>query len=322
MSRPRVFVTRRIPEVGLECLARECDLEVWPEHLPPPRAVLLEKVRGCAGVLTMLSEQVDEELFAAAGDSLKVISQYAVGFNNINVAAARSRGIAVGNTPGALTAATADMAFALLIAAARRLIEAHEYIHAGHWKTWEPLGHIGWDLEGKTIGIVGMGRIGYALARRCYGGWGMQVLYTSRTPKEEAETNLGARRVEFEELLEQSDFVSVHTDLNSETAGLFNATVFGKMKSNAIFINTARGGIHVQRDLVAALKTGTIGAAGLDVTDPEPPALDDEILHLPNCVVAPHIGSATVSTRNAMAEIAADNLLLGIQGKPLRCSVT
>jgi glyoxylate reductase len=278
-------------------------------------------VQGCSGILTMLSEKVDEELFAAAGDSLKVISQYAVGYNNIDVAAARARGIAVGNTPGALTAATADTAFALLITAARRIVEAHEYIHAGHWKTWEPLGHIGWDLEGKTVGIVGMGRIGYAFAKRCYGGWGMRVLYTSRSPKADAETDFGARRVSFDELLEQSDFVSVHTDLNAETAGMFNAETFRKMKTNSIFINTARGGIHVQADLVEALKSGEIGAAGLDVTDPEPPELDDPILHLPNCVVAPHIGSATVCTRDAMAEIAADNLLLGLQGQPLRCQV-
>lgn len=321
MNRPRVFVTRRIPEVGLKRIAEHCDLDLWPEHLPPAREILLERVQGCAGILTMLSEKVDEELFAAAGDSLKVISQYAVGYNNIDVEAARARGIAVGNTPGALTAATADMAFALLITAARRIVEAHEYIHADHWKTWEPLGHIGWDLDGKTVGIVGMGRIGYAFAKRCFGGWGMRVLYTSRSPKADAETDLGARRVSFDELLEQSDFVSVHTDLNAETAGMFNAEAFHKMKSNAIFINTARGGIHVQPDLVEALKSGQIGAAGLDVTDPEPPALDDPILHLPNCVVAPHIGSATVSTRDAMAEIAADNLLLGLQGKPLRCQV-
>ncbi|MBR9801789.1 MAG: 2-hydroxyacid dehydrogenase [Rubinisphaera brasiliensis] len=322
MSRPRVFITRRIPQVGLDLIGAVCDVDLWDEPLPPGRDELLKRIAGCDGVLTMLSEKVDDEFFDAAGEQLKVVSQYAVGFNNIDVDAAKSRNIAVGNTPGALTAATADLGFALLIAAARRLVEAHEYIHADKWKTWEPLGHIGWDLEGKTVGIVGMGRIGQAFAQRCYGGWGMNVIYTSRSPKPDAETQLRAKRVSFDELLEQSDFISVHTDLNEETAGMFNKSAFEKMKSNAIFINTARGGIHNQSDLVEALKNNVIGAAGLDVTDPEPPALDDPILHLPNCVVAPHIGSATISTRNAMAEIASDNLLNGIKGEPLRCSVT
>ncbi len=322
MSRPRVFVAREIPEVGLKRLAEQCEVDVWRGELPQSREVLLEKIQGCAGVITMLSEEVNAEFLETAGPQLKVISQYAVGYNNIDLAATKARGIVVGNTPGVLTAATADIAFALLMAAARRIVEAHDYIHAGKWQAWEPLGHIGWDLEGKTVGIVGMGRIGYAFAKRCHGGWGMNVLYTSRSPKADAENDLQARRVEFDELLAESDFISIHTDLNAETKGLFDATAFRKMKNKAIFINTARGGVHVQKDLVEALKTGEIGAAGLDVTDPEPPALDDEILHLPNCVVAPHIGSATTATRNAMAEIAADNLLLGLQGQPLRHAVT
>ncbi len=322
MSLPKVFVTREYPAVGLNRLLQQCETEVWPGPLPPPRDILLEKVKGCHGLLTMLSDQMDAELFDAAGDQLKVVSQYAVGVNNIDLEQARKRGIAVGNTPGVLTDATADLAFALLITAARRLIEAHESIQAGEWKTWEPMGYIGFDLVGKTIGIVGMGRIGYAMAKRCQGGWGMNVIYTSRSDKPEADQNLQARRVSFDQLLSESDFISVHTDLNAETDKLFDAAAFEKMKSNAIFINTARGGIHHQPDLIQALKTGQIGAAGLDVTDPEPPAPADEILHLPNCVVAPHIGSATTKTRNEMAEIATDNLLNALQGKPLRCEVT
>lgn len=321
MPAPKVFVTREYPAVGLNRLLQECDTEVWPGPLPPSREVLLEKVKGCAGLLTMLSDKMDAELFDAAGDQLKVVSQYAVGVNNIDVEEATKRGIAVGNTPGALTDATADLAFALLITAARRIIEVHESIQAGEWKAWEPLGHIGWDLVGKTIGIVGMGRIGYAMAKRCQGGWGMNVIYTSRSDKPEADQNLQARRVSFDQLLAESDFISVHTDLNAETDKLFDSNTFEKMKSNAIFINTARGGIHNQPDLVQALKTGQIGAAGLDVTDPEPPSLSDEILHLPNCVVAPHIGSATTKTRDEMAEIATDNLLNALHGKPLRCEV-
>ncbi|HBN77423.1 MAG TPA: D-glycerate dehydrogenase [Planctomycetaceae bacterium] len=322
MSQPKVFVTRKIVQAGIDRLQNEFDVEIWEDATPPSRDVLLEKIRGCHGVLTMLSEKVDEEFIEAAGDQLKVISQYAVGYNNIDVEAAKKRGIAVGNTPGVLTNATADMAFALLIATARRLIEGDQYIHNGKWKSWEPLGHIGWDLEGKTVGIVGLGRIGETFAKRCFGGWGMKVLYSSRSPKPEAEQKLSAERVEFEELLERSDFVSVHCDMNEETKGMFNAAAFERMKNDAIFINTARGGIHVQSDLVQALKTGQIGAAGLDVTDPEPPSLNDEILQLSNCLIAPHIGSATTSTRHAMAEIAIDNLALGIDGKPLRCSVT
>ncbi len=322
MSRPKVFVTRKFPAVGLERISSQFDADIWEGELPPSREELLKRIQGCAGVLTMLSEKVDDEFFDAAGDQLKVISQYAVGYNNIDIEAAKRRGISIGNTPGALTNATADLAFALLIATARRITEAHDYIHDDKWKAWEPLGHIGWDLEGKTVGIVGMGRIGQTFAKRCHGGWDMNVLYTARSPKPEAEQELSAKRVSFEELLEQSDFVSVHCDLNEETQGMFDAAAFERMKSDAIFINTARGSIHVQPDLIQALKSGQIGAAGLDVTDPEPPSVDDEILHLPNCVVAPHIGSATRSTRDAMANIAVDNLEAGIAGKPLRCSVT
>src|SRR6056297_1492318 len=208
MSKPKVFVTRLIPDVGLDRIRDEFEADIWNDPLPPPRDTLLERVQGCAGLLTLLSDKIDDELFEAAGDQLKVVSQYAVGVNNIDLDAAKKRGIAVGNTPDVLTDATADIAFALLIAAARRLIEADQYIHNGKWKTWEPLGHIGWDLKGKTVGIVGMGRIGSAFAERCHGGWGMQVLYTSRSPKPEAEAKFSAKQVGFEELLEQADFVS------------------------------------------------------------------------------------------------------------------
>jgi glyoxylate reductase len=320
-GKPRVFVTREIPAAGLDRVRQECNAEVWSEPLPPPREVLLQKVRGCDGVLALLTDKVDAELMDAAGPQLKVISNFAVGYNNIDIPEATKRGIRVGNTPDVLTDATADMAFSLLISAARRVVEGQDYIRAGKWKTWEPLGHIGQDLCERTLGIVGMGRIGMAMARRCRGGWNMRVLYHNRSRNEQAEQELGARRVELDELLAESDFVSVHADLNDTTRGMFNAAAFRKMKKTAVFVNTARGPLHVQSDLYAALKHGDIFAAGLDVTDPEPPAQDDPLLTLPNCVIAPHIGSATVSSRNGMAEIAADNLLLGLQGKPLRCWV-
>src|SRR5205085_957907 len=205
-------------------------------------------------------------------------------------------GIRVGNTPGVLTGATADMAFCLLIGAARRLVEGHQYTRSGRWQTWEPLGHLGQDLAGRTLGVIGMGRIGFALARRCHRGWDMPVLYFDTRRNEQAEQELGARQVDLDALLRDSDFVSVHTDLNESTRGLFNLARFAQMKPTAVFVNTARGPIVVEKDLLEALRTGTIFAAGLDVTDPEPPPADSPQWELPNLVVAPHIASATVGT--------------------------
>jgi glyoxylate reductase len=284
--------------------------------MPPPYDLLKEKIATCDGLVSLLTDRIDALLMDAA-PRLKVLSNYAFGFNNIDVPAATARGIAVGNTPGVLTDATADMAFCLLIAAARRVVEGHQYSQSGQWKTWEPLGHLGQDLAGRTLGVVGMGRIGYALARRCRFGWDMRVLYHDAYRNEKAEKDLDANQVDLDTLLGQADFVSVHTDLNDTTRGLFNAERFGKMKPTAVFVNTARGPIVVEKDLIAALEAGTIFAAGLDVTDPEPPDPSGELLRLPNLVVAPHIASGTVGTRNAMAEICANNLLAGLNGQPL-----
>jgi glyoxylate reductase len=295
-------------------------MEVWPEPLPPAYVTLTERVKDCDGLLSLLTDRIDHVLLDAS-PKLKVVSNYAVGFNNIDIAAATDRGICVGNTPDVLTDATADMAFCLLIGAARRLVEGHQYSRSGQWQTWEPLGHIGIDLIGRTVGVLGMGRIGYAFAKRCHGGWGMKVLYHDVRRNEKAETDLGAVLVDLDTLLKESDFVSVHTDLNATTKGLFNREVFARMKKSAVFINTARGPIHNQKDLHDALKHGEIFAAGLDVTDPEPPSPDEPLLRLPNVIVAPHIASATVQTRNAMAEIAADNLIAGVTGQPLRAWV-
>ena len=320
-DKPKVFVTREIPAAGLDKVTAACDADVWPEQLPPSREVLLQRVTGCDGILSLLTEKVDAELMDAAGPQLKVISNFAVGFNNIDIDEATRRRIRVGNTPDVLTDATADMAFALLISAARRIVESQDYIRAGKWKTWEPLGHIGVDLIDRTVGIVGMGRIGFAMARRCHGGFGMKVLYHDNYRNEKAEQELGAQQVDIDTLLTQSDFVSVHTDLNETTSGMFNATAFRKMKKTAVFINSARGPIHQQKDLHDALASGEIFAAGLDVTDPEPISAGDPLIGLPNCVIAPHIASATVSSRNGMAEIAADNLIAGLKGEPLRCWV-
>lgn len=320
MTKPKVFVTRLIPEVGLDKVRAHCDAEIWTEQLPPPADVLRKKIADCDGLLSLLTEKIDGALLDAA-PKLKVVSNYAVGFNNIDVPAATQRGICVGNTPGVLTDATADMAFALLISAARRIVEGHQYGQSGQWKTWEPRGHIGQDLAGKTLGVVGMGRIGFALAKRCHGGWGMNVLYHDLYQHAQSETELGAKKVDFDTLLRESDFVSVHANLDDTTRHMFNRSAFQKMKKTAVFVNTARGPHVVEPDLIAALKAGDIFAAGLDVTDPEPPAHPTPLYSLPNLIVAPHIASATVKSRDGMAEIAADNLIAGVTGHPLRAWV-
>ena len=312
-DKPRVFVTRRIPAAGLDRIRAGCDAEVWDGAMPPPYDLLREKASRCDGLVSLLTDRIDAALLDAA-PRLKVVSNYAVGFNNVDVPVATARGVRVGNTPGVLTDATADMAFCLLIAAARRVVEGHDYSRSGRWKTWEPLGHLGQDLVGRTLGVVGMGRIGYALAKRCARGWDMPVLYHDMHRNEKAATELGARQVDLDVLLRESDFISVHTDLNEQTRGLFNAERFRMMKPTAVFVNTARGPVVVENDLIEALKTGVIFAAGLDVTDPEPPAADGPLLKLPNLIVAPHIASATVGTRDAMSQICADNLLAGLSG--------
>jgi len=320
MPKPKVFVTRIIPDAGLEKVKFHTDAEIWPDLMPPPYSVLLEKAGAVEGLLATLNDRIDAGLLQAA-PRLRVVSNFAVGFNNIDVPAATELGIAVGNTPEVLTDATADFAFCLMIGAARRLIEGERAIHAGKWRTWEPMGYIGVDLIEKTLGIVGMGRIGFALAKRCHLGWGMRVIYTDLYPNAAAEKELGAERVDFDVLLAESDFVSVHTNLTEETRGLFNADAFRKMKRSAVFVNTARGPLVVEKDLFEALHSGVIFAAGLDVTDPEPMSADSPLLSLPNAVIAPHIASATTRSRNAMAEIAADNLLAGLDGRPLRSFV-
>lgn len=316
MARPRVFVARRIPDAGLELIRSLCDVDVWPERLPPSPDVLKEKIRSCDGLVSLLTDRIDESLLDSA-PQLKVISNFAVGVNNVNIAAATARKIPVGNTPGVLTEATADIAVTLLLAAARRLGESSSDAKSGRWLTWEPLGWLGQDLAGRTLGIVGMGRIGFATAKRLWGGWGMKVLYTARQPKPEADRELAARHVELDELFAESDFVSVHVDLNPSTQGMFGAREFAKMKRTAVFVNTARGAHVDQKALAQALRDGTIFAAGLDVTDPEPLPADHELYSLPNCVVAPHIASATIDTRNAMATLCARNLLAGLRGERL-----
>ncbi len=316
MARPKIFVCRKIPDLALQAIAATCEVDLWPEQLPPPPDELRARIRDCDGIVSLLTDRIDGPLLDAA-PRLKVVSNFAVGFNNVDVAACTAHGVCVGNTPGVLTDATADIAVALLLAAARRVSESADDAKAGRWLTWEPLGWLGQDLVGRTLGIVGMGRIGFATAKRLHHGWGMKVLYTKRSPHPEAERDLGATRVEFDELLAQSDFVSVHVDLNPTTQGLFGAEQFQKMKRTAVFVNTARGPLVDQVALAAALRNGTIFAAGLDVTEPEPLPAQHELYQLPNCLVVPHIASATIDTRNAMARLCVANLLAGVQGQPL-----
>lgn len=321
MAKPRVFISRKIPPNGITTASQRCDVEVWPGDGPPSRSQLLQKIAGCDGVLSLLSDRMDAEAMDAAGPNLKVISNFAVGFNNVDVDEANRRGIHVGNTPDVLTDATADVAVALLLAATRRLKEGIDQVRTGQWQTWDPNGFLGGDLKGKTLGIVGMGRIGMETARRLSAGWKMDVIYTSRTDKPEADQQLGAHRVTMDELLAQSDFVSIHTDLNPTTENLFASSAFAKMKSSAVLVNTSRGGLVDQDALVDALRDGQIQAAGLDVTTPEPLSMDHPLVELPNCTIVPHIGSATQQARHDMAEIAAANVVAGAHGEPLRCEV-
>jgi glyoxylate reductase len=315
-AKPKVFVSRILPEAGLKLIREACDADVWPEPLPPPADVLAAKIANADGLVSLLTDKLDGPVLEQA-PRLKVISNFAVGFNNIDIKACTERGIAVGNTPGVLTDATADMAFCLLIAAARRVVEGHQYTLSGQWKTWEPLGHLGQDLVGRTLGIIGMGRIGCAMAKRCHGGWGMKVLYFDLHENKSAEAEFGAVKVDLDTLFRESDFISLHADLNDTTRGIINAESLKKMKRSAVLINTARGPLVDPKALAAALKAGTVFAAGLDVTDPEPIGMDDPLLKLPNVVIAPHIASATVETRNQMAEICARNLIAGLRAEPL-----
>jgi lactate dehydrogenase-like 2-hydroxyacid dehydrogenase len=316
-GRPKVFVARVIPEDGLAPIRDACDATIWEDDLPPPRATLLDAIRGCDGVLTLLTDRVDDEFLDAAGRQLRVVSNYAVGFDNIDVPALTARGLPAGNTPGVLTETTADLAFALLLAAGRRIPEGDRFVRAGRWKTWGPMLLLGPDVHGATIGIVGFGRIGQAMARRAR-GFGMTVLYQDLHRADPAvEAEFGATHLPLEELLPRADFVSLHTNLTPETKGLIDAEKLSWMKPTAVLVNTSRGPVVDHRALADALRSGRIFAAALDVTDPEPIPMDDPLVGLDNCLIVPHIASASRATRGKMAEMAAANLLAGVRGERL-----
>jgi len=320
MERPRVFITRLIAQEALDMIAQVTEMEVWPEELPPSYDVLVEKARGVDGLLTLLTDRIDLALMEAA-PKLKVISNLAVGYDNIDVPEATRRGIVVGNTPEVLTETTADLAFALLMAAARRVVEADNYTGKGRWKTWGPMVLLGQDIHHATLGIVGLGRIGAEVAKRAR-GFNMKVLYYDQVRRsEEEERQLGVEYVsEPMKLLSSADFITVHVPLLPQTHHLIGAAEFATMKPTAVFINTSRGPVVDQKALYEALKFGQIFAAAIDVTEVEPISPDDPLLTLDNLIITPHIGSASFATRRNMALMAAENLLAGLRGEiPPNC---
>lgn len=311
--KPPVYVTRRIPQAALEILRRECQVRIWDSDDPVPRATLLEEVAGCEGLFCLLTERVDTELLEHA-PRLRVVANMAVGYDNVDVPACTARGVVVTNTPGVLTETTADLAFALILATARRLVEAARFLAAGQWKTWGPMLLTGRDVYSSTLGLVGFGRIGQAVARRAR-GFDMRILYHDPQRWEDAEKALGAARVALDDLLRQSDVVSIHAPLTPDTHHLIGERELRLMKPTAILVNTARGPLVDEAALYRALREGWIWAAGLDVFEREPIGPDHPLLSLPNVVALPHIASASIATRTRMATLAAENLVAVLRGE-------
>lgn len=311
--KPKVYVTRQVPEAGIAMLQDECEVEVWEGELPVPRDILLEKARNLDGLYSLLTDRVDQELLDVA-PRLRVVSNMAVGYDNIDVAACTARGIPVGHTPGVLTGTTADFAFALLMTAARRVVEGVDYVRAGRWKTWGPMLLMGADVHGATLGIVGIGRIGQAVARRA-SGFDMRILYYDPYVSDAGVAD--ATSVDLDTLLAESDFVTLHVPLTETTHHLIGQEELQRMKPRAVLVNTSRGGVVDPEALYEALREGQIAYAALDVTEPEPIPTEHPLLTLSNCIVVPHIASASVATRTKMATIAAENLLAGLKGEPL-----
>ena len=309
----KLYVTRLIPKPGLDLLCRFAETRIWEGELPPPREVLLQEAKEVDGILSLLTDTIDSELMDAS-PNLRVVSNYAIGYDNIDVQAATERGIMVCHTPGVLTETTADFTFALLVCVARRVVEAVRYVREGRWKTWAPMLCLGYDLYGSTLGLIGLGRIGGAVAKRAT-GFEMRTLYYDVNRQPSLEEELGLTYVDLDTLLRESDFISLHTPLTSETYHMIGAEQFKMMKNRAILINTSRGQVVDGEALCEALASGEIAGAGLDVTDPEPIDADDPLLKLDNCVVVPHIASASIATRTLMATLAAENLIAALQGR-------
>ncbi|MFD1851214.1 2-hydroxyacid dehydrogenase [Oceanobacillus bengalensis] len=321
MKKPIIYITRKVPEDLIKPHEDKFDVRMWEKaEEPVPREVLMEETRLADGLLCMLSEKIDEELFLAS-PNLKVVSNLAVGYDNIDVEAAQEHQIVVTNTPDVLTETTADLGFALLMATARRVVEANDYIKNNKWKNWAPYLLAGADIHHKTIGIVGMGRIGEAVARRAT-GFGMSILYHNRTRKPDAERELGATYTSFDELLTEADFIVSVVPLTDETHKIFNEEAFAKMKDSAIFINISRGATVDEAALVQALQTKQIQAAGLDVFEQEPISAEHPLMKLDNVVCLPHIGSASTETRTEMIELCLDNISRVINGEVAKTPVS
>lgn len=317
MARPRAFVTRRMPQEALDLLATETELEVWPEEDHPPREVMLDRARRCAALLTNVEDRIDEELLAAGHGSLKVVANCAVGFDNFDVEAATRYGVALSNTPRVLTKTTADLAFALLMAAARRLVEGDRDVRGGKWRNWHPFAYVGQDVHGANLTILGLGQIGLEVAKRGL-GFDMTVFYYDSVRRRDEERRYGLQYCQdVASALKVADFVSVHVPLSPETRHMIGRDQLRLMKPTAILVNTARGPVVDNQALYEALRDGVIAAAGLDVTEPEPIPMSHPLLTLPNVVITPHIGSASLATRTQMALLAARNILACLKGQEM-----
>jgi glyoxylate reductase len=313
----KVLVSRVFPKVGIDLLKEQgYGVTVWRNERPMTQAELIEKSKGHTALFCTMSEEINKRFLDRCGH-LDIISQFAVGYDNIDIEEATQIGIPVCNTPDVLSDATSDVAFGLMINVSRKMFHLHKSIAKGDWKFFRPSADLGIELKNKTLGIFGLGRIGTEMAKRCIGAYNMKVIYNNRSRNLKAEEELGARYVTFGELLSESDVISVHTSLNKESAGKFDKKAFAEMKPTSIFINTARGAIHNEKDLVSALKSGVIWGAGLDVTNPEPMNPLNPLLSMENAAILPHIGSGTIETRNKMSQIAAGNIIGFYKGEKL-----
>jgi glyoxylate reductase len=305
----KIFISRDIPSIGIDLLKKEgFHVSIWPQDLPIPTDELIKEVKNVNALITITTDPIDAD-FLNQCKHLDIISQFGAGYDNINIAEATKLGIPIGNAPGAMSDATADIAFGLMIAVSRKFFYMHKKIGKGEWSHFRPKANLGFELKNKTLGIFGMGRIGIEMAKRSKGAYNMNIIYHNRRPNKEAEELLQAKYVSFNELLQQSDVISAHCSLSAETKGVFNKNAFAKMKPTSIFINTARGPVHNEEDLLDALNNGTIWGAGLDVTNPEPMRKDNLLLGMENVAILPHIGSATVEARNEMSRLAAMNII-------------
>jgi len=312
-----VLITKKIPQKGIDILELAgCKLTIYSENKPLPKDELVRLCTYQDALLSVGQNRLDSSFFEKC-KHLKAISLMSVGYDNVDISAATTHGIPISNTPDVLSRATSDIAFLLMLAVSRDAFNMHKKIEKDNWGFFEPTANLGIELYGKTLGIFGLGRIGLELAQKAKAAYQMDIIYHNRTRNIEAEKQLHAKYVPFDQMLAQSDVISVHANLSSETKEVFNSNAFGKMKSSAIFINTARGGVHNENHLISAIENKTIWGAGLDVTNPEPMLKDNPLLNLPHVCVLPHIGSATAETRDKMAIIAAENIVAALKGEKM-----